>query len=149
MSNFVYTNAKRAILAGEIDFDTDDLRVLAVMSNTTADTEKDKTTLSGFTTLDEMDGSGYARQALTGGAVAADDANDRGEFTADDVVFANVSAGTRLVAGFVFYKHVSNDTDSIPVFWVDTIVGLTLPLTPNGGNIRLAANAEGLLQAGS
>lgn len=147
MANIVYDNAKRALLAGEIDLNADDIRCLLVMTNTTADTEKAKLTISGFTTLDEMDGSGYSRQALTGEAVAVDGTNNRGEFTASDITFQNVSAGTRSVAGAILYQFITNDTDSVPIAYIDTAGSLAFPLSPNGGSIIIAANAEGLIQA--
>lgn len=147
MANFLYTNAKRALLAGELDLDANTIRCLLVMTNTTADTEKDKLTISGFTTLDEMDGSGYSRQTLSGKAVAADNTNNRGEFTASDITFQNVSAGTRSVAAAILYKFITDDTDSVPIAYIDTAGSLAFPLTPNGGNIKIAANAEGFIQA--
>jgi len=147
MSNFVYTNAKRAFLAGEIDLDTADVRALLVMTNTTADTEEDVATVSAFTALDEMDGAGYSRATLTGEAVAVDNANNRGEFTAADFRFLNVSAGTRNVAAVVLFLFTTNDTDAVPLAYIDTAGSLAFPLTPNGGTITIAANAEGLIQA--
>lgn len=147
MANFVYTNAKRAILAGEIDLASDDIRALIVMTNTTADTDEDAATLGAITTLDEFDGSGYTRQALTTTEVTADAANDRGVFSADDVTFANVSAGTRSAAAFVIYKHVTDDTDAVPLLYIDTVTGITLPFAPNGGDVLLNWAASGVLYA--
>ena len=147
MSNFVYTNAKRAILAGEIDWASDDIRALAVMSNTTADTEEDTTTISGFSTLDEFDGSGYTRQTLAGKTVTADNTNDRGVFDANDAQFTNISAGSRAIVGFLVYKHVTNDTDAIPLLYIDTVSGIALPFTPNGGSVIIQWSASGVLYA--
>ena len=148
MANFLYVIAKTGLLDGSIDLNTHDIRCLLVMTNTTADTENTKTTLSGFTTLDEMDGAGYTRQTLTGEAVAADNTNNRGEFTASDITFASVSAGTRNVAGAILYRHITNDTDAIPIAYIDTAGTLAFPFVPNGGSIKIAANAQGLVQVG-
>lgn len=147
MANFVYTYAKKGLMDATIDL-TGDIRALLVMTNTTADTDEDAQTISGITTLDELDGAGYGRKALTSEAVAADTANDRGEFTASDITFPNVSAGTRAVQAMVLYLHVTNDTDSIPIAYIDTATGVTFNITPNGGDIRFADNAEGLVQVG-
>lgn len=147
MASFVYTNAKRALLAGELDLNAHDIRAMLVMTNTTADTEKDVTTVDAITTLDEFDGTGYTRQGLTGKTFVADDANDRGEFTADDIVFTNVSAGTRSIAGLVLYRHITDDTDAVPIAYIDSANGIDFPITPNGGDLRFIANAEGLVQA--
>ena len=146
MASFAYTKFKQLLLAGEIDFDEagNDIRVILVMTNTTADTEKDVDTVSAFTTLDEMDGSGYGREAIANQATAEDEANDRGEFDGDDVTFASVSAGTRDVQAAVIYKHVTNDTDSVPIAYIDTG---GFPFSPGGGDIVIQWNAEGILQA--
>jgi len=142
MANFVYTTAKKGLMDGSIDLNTHDIRAILVMTNTTCDTEEDKTFIDQFTTLDEMDGAGYSRVALTSEAVANDDANNRGEFTADAITFTAVSAGTRQVAGLVLYRFVTNDTDSIPIAFIDD----SAPYTPGGGNIVYTPNAEGILQ---
>jgi len=144
MANFVYTHAKYALLAGELDLNAHDIRVLLVMTNSTADTEKDVDTISAFTTLDEMDGSGYARQALAAEAVAEDEANDRAEFDATDATFTSVGAGTRQVLGAVVYRFITNDTDNVPIAWIDTG---GFPFSANGGNIGIQWNAEGIVQA--
>lgn len=144
MPNFVYTEAKRALLAGEIDFATDDMRVLLVMTNTTADTEEDVTTIAGFTTLDEGDGSGYARESIgSGNAVAADNANDRGEWDASDIVFALLGTGSRNYQAAVIYQHNNGDTDHVPVAYIDD----DFPFPGNGSNVLFTWNAEGLIQA--
>lgn len=145
MANFVYTRAKRDLLKGDLDFDEagNDLRVILCMTNTTADTEEDTATISAFTTLDEHDGASYARQTLDTQTVTEDQPNDQAEFDAVDVTISTLGAGTRAVAGCVIYKHVTNDTDSIPLIWMDT------PAFPNsnGGDYTLQWAAEGLLKA--
>ncbi len=144
MANFVYNEAKRAILRGEIDLQADDIRVLLVMSNTTADTEDDVNTISGFTTLDEYDGANYARQALANEAVNEDAANDRAEFDADDATCSALGAGTRQCQAAIVYKHVTGDADSVPILFVDQG---GFPFSGNGGDVQLQWNAEGILQA--
>ena len=146
MANFVYTYAKSKMMSGDIDLNSHDIRAILVMTNTTADTEADAQFVGSLTTLDEMDGTGYTRQTLTGEAVAVDTANNRGEFTADDHQFLNVSAGTRTIAGLVLYRHVTNDADSPLIAYIDTGASLTFPLVANGGSITVVANAEGLVQ---
>jgi len=141
MASFVYTEAKRALLAGELDMDTHDIRVMLVDSTTTADTEEDATTISGITTLGELSGTGYARVALANEAVAADNANDRGEFDADDAAWTGIDAGTAQAA--LVFRHVTNDTDSVPIAYIDTG---GFPIVTNGGNLTIQWNAEGILQ---
>jgi hypothetical protein len=146
MASFAYTDFKRALLSGEFDLHTggDDIRVLLVMTDTTADTEQDDKFVADITTLDEFDGSGYSRQALANEVVAADAANDRGEFDADNTTFATLGAGTRQIAAAVIYKHVTNDADSLLIAYVDSG---GFPITANGGDIVISWNAEGILQA--
>lgn len=145
MSHVIYTPFKAALLRGEIDFHTggDDIRVILVMTNTTCDTEEDTDFIDQFTTLDEMDGANYARQALANEVVVEDTTNNRGEFNADDATFASLGNGTRQVQGFVYYKHVTNDTDSVPLCFIDSG---GFPLDPNGTDLVAQWNAEGLIQ---
>ena len=145
MASFVYTNAKELLLKGDLDFDEagNDLRLALVMTNSTADTEKDKALMNAFTTLDEMDGANYVRKACATQVVAQDDPNLRAEFSFDAVVWTALGAGTRQVQGAILFKFVTDDTDSIPIAWVDTG---GFPFTANGGNVTLTPNAEGFLQ---
>ncbi len=141
MANFIYTTAKKGLMDGTINM-TGDIRAILVMTNTTCDTEEDKTFIDQFTTLDELDGAGYGREALANEAVTNDDANDRGEFDATDLTFAAVGAGTRQVAGLVLYLFVTDDTDGIPIAFIDD----DAPYTPGGGDIVYTWNVEGILQ---
>lgn len=146
MASFVYDNAKEQILLGTIDFSSDDMRVALLMDTTTADTEKDKVTVAGFTTVDDFDGSGYSAggAALAGEAVAEDNANNRAEFDATNLTFSALGAGTRAIQGALLYKFVTNFNSSLPIAWIDTG---GFPVTANGGDITISWNAEGILQA--
>lgn len=145
MANFAYTNFKRGLMAGEFDLASDDIRVLLVMTNTTADTEKDVATFGDFTTLDEFDGANYTSLgiALTGEAVTADDANDRGEFDAVDVDFPALGPGTRQIQAGIAYKFVTDLASSIPLAYIDSG---GFPLTGIGGNVLVTWNEQGILQ---
>ncbi len=143
MASFVYNEIKRALAEGEIDLGSggDDIRVALVMSNTTADTEDDADVIDDFTTLDEYDGANYVRKALANEAVAEDAGNDRAEFDADDVTWSALGAGTRQCVGAVLYKHVTDDTDSVPIAFIDLA-----DFDGNGGDVTVQWNAEGILQ---
>lgn len=148
MASFWYTNALRAIASGEIDLNGAgaDVRLCLVMSNTTADTEKDKTTLSGFTTLDRYDAApGSTDKALTGEVVNQDNGNLRAEFDADDLApaWAALPIGTRQAQGVILYKFITNDADSVPLAWIDTG---GFPFWGNGSDVNIAWNAEGIAQ---
>lgn len=143
MASFIYNEAKKQFASGGINLTTADIRVILVMTNTTADTEDDVNTISGFSTLDEMDGANYARGALSGEAVNEDATNNRAEFDATDYTFSSLGAGTRQVQAAVIYAHVTNDADSIPIAYIDTG---GFPFTANGGDVVIQWNAEGIIQ---
>lgn len=146
--SFWYTPAKERLAKADLDFDEagHDIRVMLCMTNTTADTDQDAATISAITTLDEYDGSGYARAALASQSVVRDDANNRAEITATSPVSfgATVGAGTRSAAGALVYRHVDGTAaNDQPIAWIDTG---GFPVNGGGGPFQLAINAEGLLQ---
>lgn len=150
MATQVYNEYKRALLAGEVDMDTADVRVALLMTNTTADTENDGVTrVNGFTTLDEFDGANYSRKALANELVRKDDANDRAEFDADDVIWTSLGVGTRDVEGVLVFLHnfdgVATPTDAnhLPVAFLDFAANKT----PDGSDFTLQWDTEGILQA--
>jgi hypothetical protein len=147
MTTHVFNEAKRAIMAGEIDLNADDIRASWHMTNTTCSTEQDTiTTNTNFTTPDEFDGANYSTPgfALTTEAVNRDDGNDRAEFDADDIAAGTQAAsGTgRTVDGILIYKFVTNWGASTPICYLDA------PFTPNGGTITITWDGEGILQGG-
>lgn len=144
--SFVYTPAKAKLLSGDLDLNLHDIRVMAVMTNTTADTDQDAATISAIGTLDEFDGSGYVRQALAGEVVNQDDPNNRGEFDANDVAFGALGNGTRQIQGFVLFRFITNDTDNVPIAFIDN-AGASYALNPAGATVTIQWNAEGILQA--
>lgn len=143
MASYVFTRALAKLLSGDLDLNAHDIRFVLVMTNTTVDTEADTEFVSGFTTLDECDGANYVRKALANEAVAADTANDRGEFTADPVTWTALGNGTRQLEGILVIRHVTNDGDSVPIFFIDPT---GWPMNPGGADLTVTPNAEGLLQ---
>ena len=148
MASYGFDHAKALLLKGDLDFDEagNDIRVALLMTNTTADTEKTKTTLTGaggFTTLDDCDGANYVRKALANQVVSEDAGGNRGEFSADAVTWTALGVGTRQVQGMLIYKFVTNDSDSIPIAWIDTG---GFPFWGNGSDVTMTPNAQGLLQ---
>lgn len=142
MASKVFNEAKRAIAAGEIDLNADDIRVALLMSNTTADTANSGIVNVDDLTLDECDGANYVRKALASEAVNKDDANNRAEFDAADVTWTALGVGTRASQGVLVYKHVTNDSDSIPIAWVE----FASNVTHDGTDFTITWNAEGILQ---
>ncbi len=146
----VYTRAKRNIMRGEMNFLEAGMNVRAVlvMTNTTTDTQEDIALMNGWTGgatgLDEMDGTNYARQNIGTQVVDEDTGADRAEFNGANVTFAFLEAGTRQVEGLLIYEHVTNDTDSIPIAYIN---GTGFPFTANGGDVLINWNAQGIIQA--
>jgi hypothetical protein len=145
MAGHVYNAAKARFAKALIAWHADDIRIILCMTNTTVDTDNDGDDFVGdVTTLDEMDGANYVRKALANKAVITDDANDRAELDADDVVFSSLGAGTRQIQGALAYKHVTNDADSPIVGWIE----FPTSVTADGTNFTLQWNAEAIFQLG-
>lgn len=126
---------------------TGDVRALLVMSDTTVIADRDAEFLDDITDLDEYDGSGYAREALAAESFAVDLANDRWIFDADPIVFAALGVGTRQCVGMILYLHVTDDTDSKPLKFINGTgfpfdgAGTDVTLTPPAAGIALIRNA--------
>jgi len=145
LANFIYNEFKRALAAGEVDWDSSDVRVLLAMTNTTANTEDDANTIAGFTTLDEFDGSGYSTGgvALTGEALSENSGQNRAEADANDAAFGPLGAGTRQVQGAIVYVYLGSLGASLPAAWIDSG---GFPFTANGANVTIQWNAGGIIQ---
>lgn len=145
MADHVFTPYLTRILSVGIGAGTLDIRCLLLMTNTTADTDVDAQNPADITTLDEFDGAGYARQALTGEIVNEDLANDRAEFDSNDVAFAALSnSGTgRSIQAYLLIENVdaTNANDRNFLF-----KDFAAPISPGGSSLTLQVNAEGWLQ---
>lgn len=119
-----------------------DPRARLLMTNTTADTENNKATLSAYTTIDSFDGSGASNVALTTEAANLDSGNNRIELDADDVAFGALGNGTRQIQGVLIYFHVTNDADSIPFVFIQ----FSSNVNPGGATLTVAWDAQGIVQ---
>lgn len=146
MASFAFTNLKRLLFAKSLDFVNDDIRVALLMTNTSVLTagQEDLLTVGALTTLDEYDGAAYVRKVLAGKAVAADNPGNLGSFDANDVLWSTLGAGTRSAKGILGFKFITNDTDNIPLFWIDAG---GFPLAGNGGDLTVVWAAGGILNA--
>ncbi len=141
MAQIVYNEYKLLVARGDIDWENDDIRIALLMTNTTADTANDGVADLADLTLDEFDGSGYARQALGSQVVSKNDTNDRAELDAADVAFGALGVGTRSIQGYLIYKHVGADSANIPICFVE----FSSPATPDGSAFSIQFNAAGVL----
>lgn len=152
MASVVYNSFKQNNAAADIDLDAGPIYTALLMTNTTADTENDGIAdLADFSTLDEMDGSGYnssSRQELDSIAVNLDDANDRAEFDAADETWSSLGNGTRDVQGVLIYYDPDDDGDvaddalNLPICFVD----FAADQAPGGSDFQIVWDAEGILQ---
>jgi len=111
----MFQSALLSIIEGDIVLDTDDIRVALVGASHSSDADAD-TVVGDANTLDECDRGSYARVALANEATTREDGSDRVIFTSDDITtFGDLEVGFT-VAGAIFYKHVTNDSDS-PLLW--------------------------------
>lgn len=143
MASLVYNNAMLRSLTGLVNLTEgqNDVRTALLMTNTTADTEEEVVNVDEITTLDECDGANYVRKTLGSQAVAIDTANDRIEFDHEDLTWTALGNGTRALQGMLYLHHVTNDTDSFALFFVEFAV----TQNPGGGNFTVTIDAEGVL----
>ena len=122
MANALYGLAKEKILNGDIDFDTDVIKARLV----------DNSYAQNLTTDNFMDDvpkvNGTTDQTLSGVTITL------GVFDANDVTWTAVETAHTAEA-VVLFKFVTNDADSIPLAYIDTITGF--PLATNGGNVTI------------
>lgn len=88
-----------------------------------------------------MTGLGLSATDLTLGSKTGpteDQATDRIKFSAGNPTFTAVGAGTE-VDKIIVFKFVTDDAGSTPI----ATVNIT-PITPNGGNIVVTVDAQGL-----
>ena len=121
MASAFYNIAKARLGDGTIDWDNDTINVALLMNNTSADTDIDADDVADIGTLDESDDTGsYSRISLSNATATANDTDDRGEYDADDISFTGLNGdATRDYQGILVYKVVTDDTDSIPIAFID------------------------------
>jgi len=142
MASLLNLPGMQDLLDGTSNWLTSDYRARLLMTNTTADTENNKATLSAYTTLDSFDGSGASSIALTGEAVNVDSGNNRIEVDADDVAFGALGNGTRQIQGVILYDFNTNDADSVPFVFIQ----FSSSINPGGATVTVQWDAEGIVQ---
>ena len=89
--------------------------------------------------------AGAGRKALASKALTVDQANDRAEFDCADITWSSITrASSETWVALSIMKAITNDAQSPLIAFIDT--GTGFPLTPNGSDITLTIDAEGLLQ---
>lgn len=145
MASAIPNSAKSRLLSGDIDLNGDDIRARLVMTNTTCDTEVDAINdLADYSTIDPGDATGYADVALASEAVAADDANDRAEFDANNISFTGLSGdASRDYQGVLLYKYVDGtNANDLPLCFIDFATDIPSTAT----QVDVPWDSEGILQ---
>jgi hypothetical protein len=145
MASFLYNRGKKEILDGTIDLVNDTLKAMLVTSSYSANPDDD---FASAPAAAELSGTGYAsgfagagRKTLASKSITEDDTNNRAEFTAANLQWTGIDAGT--AAAVVLYKHLTNDGASVLIAYIDTG---GFPKTTNGGDLNINWNAEGIFQ---
>jgi|GEM_PF-1279409 len=146
MASKIFLYALQEIVQADIDLDGDTLKVALVMTGNSCATDADNGTvddIDAITTDAIGDATGTSRQTLANVSVALDDANDRVELDADDSVFSGLSGdASNDYDGDLVYKHVVDDTDSIPIVWNEFSADVVLEAT----QVTIQWDAEGIVQ---
>lgn len=147
--SFAYNIAKYKFATGAANLTTLDTRIalLKMPASTTCDTQRDVSTLSGFTTLGELVATNYARKTLAGEAVTQDNTNNRAEFSVTSPITWTALGGATndTIGAILLFAFVTADSDSWPIAYIDN-AGSGFNLTTNGSDFSINVNAEGLLQ---
>lgn len=141
---FGYPKGEQAFRSGSINWASNDIRILLVMSNTTADTDGAAEFVSSFATLDECDAAGYARTQITGRSVSIDTVAKEVALLAAQTNLPAFGAGTRQVVGAIIYKHVGADSANPVLFYLDAPPWF--PFNAVGTAVRFKWDATGIVR---
>ena len=152
MAEFWYSIAKEKMWFGatdDIDLISDTIVIIALMTDDEDTDELDVGDLLAGAAA-ETDSTGYVgafegagRLSLASKAITVDQANDRAEFDCADITWTAISQlAAETWAAFVIAKELTDDDTSVLIAHLEPT---GVPLTPNGSDIKITINAEGLL----
>lgn len=136
MASFLYERGSELIAKNDLDPESATIKAALVMGATTCDTERDKLTLSGFTTIDTCDGAGYADQTIAGIAITTG-AGNRTIVDGDNITFAALGVGTTPSVGLLIYQDLTGPSLDVPIAYIE----FDTPLTHNGDDVPIGWNA--------
>lgn len=120
MSSVIYQNGISKAFEGDLDWETANLDVRLLMTDTSADTDVDADTVDDITTLDECDATGYAHEDVTTPAITVDDTDNEVVFSSDNWVWPGLSGdATRDYKGALLVLYVDGGAGDIPLIFVD------------------------------
>lgn len=141
--------------AGEVDILADVIVILAYESITGYDLADEFLAGSGEglnrAGVTEVTSTGYTggfegadRLSLASRTLTEDAGNSRAEFDCADLVWSAISqAGSETWLGYSVVKELTSDALSPYLLLIDTATGI--PLTPNGSDITMTIDAQGLI----
>lgn len=137
MADVIYNAFKKNIMNGNIDLDTDTIKVALVTSTYTPnqDTHEDYADITN-----EVVGTGYTAggDTITNPAVTQDNTDNEGVFDGDDVTW---STSTITARGAIVYKDSGVDATS----WFVCYLDFTTDQSSSAGDFTISWNAEGIL----
>ena len=123
MANSLYDRGRQGFLAGEIDWDANDIRLILIdEADDTIDLAVDE---------DLADRAGAARVATS--SAFGTKTTTAGVADAADVTLSSVTGDVS--ESIDIYQHTGTEATSLLICNIDTATGL--PVTPNGGNITV------------
>lgn len=99
-------------MEGDMDLEAHDIRTLLLTGSVTINADH-ATVAAVLAANTEANDASYARVACTGEAATQDDANDRAEFDVSNLDYGSLDNETP--TAILFYRHVTNDSDSLPL----------------------------------
>lgn len=127
MANALYDRGRQGFLAGEIDWDANDIRIILIdEADDTIDLAVDE---------DLADRAGAARVATS--SALGSKTTAAGVADAADVTLSSVTGDVS--ESIDIYQHTGTESTSLMIANIDTATGL--PVTPNGGNITVQWDA--------
>lgn len=140
MADVIYNSFKANIMNGNIDLDTDTIKVALVTSAYTPnqDAHEDFADVTN-----EVTGTGYTAdgEALASKAVTIDDTDNEGVFDAADVTW---SSSTITARGAVIYKDTGSAATSLLICYLD----FGSDQSSSAGDFTIQWNSEGILNLG-
>lgn len=136
MASAFYNNAKGEFLKGNIDLESDTIKVAFMDPSYTPNID----THVYYSDISASIASGSTDQTLGSKAVTVDNTNDRAEFDAADISVPNetISGGTDMM---IVYKDTGVAATSPLICYIEFAEGT---LTPISGTFAITINAEGL-----
>lgn len=130
MANAMYDKGRENYLAGNIDWDADNIKVVLIDEGTDAPV---------LTTDDALDDITAGARIATSGNLSSKTGTDGTADAADETI--NTVSGAS-VDSLTVYSDSGVESTSYLHCNIDTATGL--PLTPNGSNVTIAWNASGI-----